>query len=131
MILALRILCVVVILSMLAITTWASMAVPLFDLPREVYGNPWFLATLLDAYWGFIAFWVWVAWKERRVAAGAIWLVAILLLGNFAMAAYALRELFTVERSEPLATVFARRNSGHLLLPSLLCAAAIGVYLLA
>jgi hypothetical protein len=55
-----------------------------------VCAEPWGLATMFDAYFGFLAFWLYVAWRERTLGARAGWLVALLLLGNFAIAAYAL-----------------------------------------
>lgn len=127
----LRALFLVVIASMLAVTTWASLHTPLFSIPREVFTHPWFIATLFDAYWAFVAFYVWVAWKERSLAARLLWFVSILLLGNISMAAYLLRELFAVPASGPLDEVFTRRNRGAPLLPALLTAASIAVYLLA
>ncbi|MFM1747651.1 MAG: hypothetical protein RLZZ188_1317 [Verrucomicrobiota bacterium] len=131
MIIALRLLFVVVIASMLAVTTWASLHTPIFSIPREVFTHPWFIATLFDAYWAFIAFYVWVAWKEQSAAARIGWFVAIIALGNIAMAAYLLRELFKVPAAGPLDPVFTRRNPGSVLLPVLLAVAGVGVYLLA
>lgn len=119
-----------VILSMGAVTGWASLHCALFDIPGEVVGHPWFIATLLDAYWGFITFYVWVAWKEQGWAARILWLISVLLLGNFAMAAYFLRELFSIRRTEELGLVFSRRNEGRIVLPGLLTAAASVVLLL-
>ncbi len=127
----LRGLFVSVIASMLGVTTWASFDTPLFDIPAEVISHPWFLATLLDAYWGFITFYVWAAWKERSGVARGLWLVNVLLLGNFAMAAYFLRELFAIRTTPEIGLVFTRRNPGHLTLPSMLLAAALVVLLLA
>lgn len=120
-----------VIASMLAVTSWASLHTPLFDIPPEVICHPWFLATLLDAYWGFITFYVWAAWKERSRTARVLWLVNVLLLGNFAMAAYFLRELFVIRTTPEIGLVFRRRNSGTLILPSMLFAAAVVVLFLA
>ncbi len=131
MIIALRLLFIVVIASMLAVTTWASLHTPLFSLPREVWTNPWFIATLLDAYWAFITFYVWVAWKEQSALARLLWLPAILALGNLAMAAYMLAQLFQVSANSPLAPVFTQRNRGALLLPGALTAGSVAVYLLA
>jgi hypothetical protein len=131
MIIFLRALFVVVIASMLAVTTWASLHTPIFSIPREVFTHPWFIATLFDAYWAFIAFYVWVAWKEQSAAARIGWFVAIIALGNIAMAVYMLRELFSVPADGPLDPVFTRRNPGSVLLPVLLGAAGVGVYLLA
>lgn len=131
MIIFLRALFVVVIASMLAVTTWASLHTPIFSIPRDVFTHPWFIATLFDAYWAFIAFYVWVAWKEQSAAARIGWFVAIIALGNIAMAVYLLRELFAVPADGPLDPVFTRRNAGSVLLPVLLGAAGVGVYLLA
>lgn len=127
----LRGLFILVIASMLMVTSWASLHCPLFEIPSEVIGHPWFVATLLDAYWGFITFYVWAAWKERSGAARALWLVNVLLLGNFAMAAYFLRELGAIRTTEEIGLIFSRRNPGHLVLPSLLLAAAVVVLFLA
>ena len=131
MIIFLRALFIVVIASMLAVTTWASLHTPIFSIPRDVFTHPWFIATLFDAYWAFIAFYVWVAWKEQSAAARIGWFVAIIALGNIAMAVYMLRELFAVPANGPLDPVFTRRNAGSVLLPVLLGAAGVGVYLLA
>lgn len=127
----LRILFLSVLSSMIAVTGWASMRCPLFDIPGEVATHPWFIATLLDAYWGFITFYVWLAWKEQGLAARVLWFPAVLALGNLAMAVYFLRELFAVKPADGLTPVFTRRHHGRAALPALLVAAAGGVYLLA
>ena len=131
MILFLRSLFIAVVVSMLGVTTWASLHTPLFGIPREVLGHPWFIATLMDAYWAFIAFYVWVAWKEQSTGARLLWFFAIIALGNIAMAVYLLRELFRVPVDGPIDAVFSRRNPGTLLLPGLLTALSAAVYLLA
>jgi len=48
----------------------------------------WFQATLLDAYFGFLTFYVGVAWKEQTLMRRLFWFVLIMLLGNMAMSAY-------------------------------------------
>lgn len=127
----LRGLFVVVFASMLGVTTWASLQCALFDIPREVATHPWFLATLADAYWAFIAVFVWVAWKEQSLAARVLWFIALIALGNLAIAAYFLRELFAIPTSGPLDPVFARRNPGRITLPAVLVGLSVAVYLLA
>lgn len=121
----------IVLASMLFVTSWASTQCPLFAIPADVIGHPWFIATLVDAYWGFLAFYVWIAWKEQGGAARALWLIAVLLLGNIAMAAYALRELFSLKSNEGIDVVFTRRNPGKTRLVGALCAAAAVVYFVA
>lgn len=112
MILFLRALFIIVLASMLGVTTWASFQCPLFAVPREVFSHPWFIATLVDAYWGFLTFYVWVAYQRTSWLARAAWLLAILLLGNIAMAAYCLAELWRTPRDGSLAELLTRRRDG-------------------
>lgn len=132
MILFLRALFVVVIGSMIAVTSWASSQQALGEFARSAtFRDPWVIATLFDAYWAFITFYVWVAWKEQSAGARVLWFVAIILLGNLAMAAYMLVQLFRVPANASLDEVFVQRQPGHLLLPAIIAAIAVAVYLLA
>ena len=106
----LRIAFSVILLAMLCVTTWASGVVALWKMPREVATHPWFIATLFDTYFAFLTFWVWVAYKEVSHVARTGWLIAILLLGNIAMAIYMLRELFRVPADARLETILLRRQ---------------------
>ena len=92
----LRILFGVVLASMLSVTTWASLQVSLFAIPRAVGGHPWFIATLFDTYWAFFTFYVWVAYKEVAWLSRVLWFIAIVLLGNIAMSIYCLVQLWRV-----------------------------------
>lgn len=136
MIWLLRISFCVIIASMLGLTGWASLQQSLGDFARsETIRHPWVLATLADAYWAFLTFFVWVAWKEQAWPARVLWLVSIVLLGNFAMSAYMLRELFAVSARGPvgpaLQQVFTRANPGQVVLPGLLTVVSVVVYALA
>ncbi|MFA6962850.1 MAG: DUF1475 family protein [Opitutaceae bacterium] len=130
MLIFLRTLFFAVIACMLAVTGWASAQCALFDIPREVFTHPWFIATLFDVYWAFIAFYVWVAWKEQSLGARILWFVAIILWGNIAMALYFLIELFRIQKSEQLDEVFSTRRPGKLPLPAVLASLGVLVYLL-
>jgi hypothetical protein len=130
MIIFLRALFVFILLAMSWGTLRASLAQALFDIPPDVYLNPWFQVTLLDAYFAFLTFFVWVAWKEKRTAARVLWAVAIALWGNFAMAAYLLRELFRIRADGELSEVFATRRDGGLRWPAAFVAVGVAVYLL-
>ncbi len=129
MILGLRLFFTLVVASMLGVTFWASGQCPLFGVPREVATHPWFIATLFDAYWGFLTFYLWVLWRERSWWARGTWLIAILLLGNLAMASYALEATF---RASPQAKVpdwvMQRRDSCSPLGPAL---ALVGIAVIA
>ncbi len=124
----LRILFLGVFAAMVSVTTWASFQQSIFAIPREVFTNPWFIATLFDAYLGFLTFYVWVAWKEPRFGARLLWFVAIMALGNLAMALYALSELFRIREPADFKELLAHRNSGSLVLPGILVALSIAVY---
>jgi len=129
--LALRILFSAVLLGMFGLIIWASSHTALFDIPREVASHPWFITTLFDAYLAFVAFWVWIAWKEGTIAARVLWLFTLLLWGNPAIAAYMLLELSRVKREGGgLDAVFTRKRPGHLKIPAILFVLAVAVYLL-
>lgn len=108
---ALRVFFFVVLASMLAVTSWASWRCPLFAIPGDVAGHPWFIATLFDAYWGFLTFYVWVVFKQTAWASRAVWLVAILLLGNIAMALYCLAELWRAKPADGLRGVLVNQRA--------------------
>ena len=132
MIILLRGLFIVIIVSMLGITSWAGSQQSLSAFAHSAtFRDPWVIATLFDAYWAFITFYVWVAWKEQSLGARLLWFVAIVLLGNLAMSAYMLAQLFGVPAAGPLDEVFSRRQPGRILLPGVLAAIAVAVYLLA
>lgn len=132
MILFLRFLFIVVIGTMIWVTSWAGMHQSLGDFARSAtFRDPWVIATLVDAYWAFITFYVWVAWKEQSLASRVLWFISIILLGNIAMAAYMLAQLFAVPASGPIDRVFAHRQPGKLALPAVLAALGIAIYLLA
>jgi hypothetical protein len=111
MIVLLRITFATVLVAMLCVTSWASSVVALWSIPREVAAHPWFVATLFDAYFAFLTFWLWLAWKERSWFPRVAWLVGILLLGNIAMAAYMLIQLFRLPTTATLDQLLARRNA--------------------
>ncbi len=111
MILPLRLFFLVVLVSMLAVTSWASMQCALWKTPREVVTHPWFIATLFDTYWAFLTFYCWVVYKEASWIARIAWLLVILLLGNIAMAVYMLIQLFRVPVSARIEDVLLRKTA--------------------
>jgi len=95
---------------MVVLTIRTSLTISIADAWDSYAANPWAVATLYDAYFGFITFYVWVAYKETSLAARAIWLVLILGLGNIAMSLYVLIQLFRLRPEEPLEALFMRRK---------------------
>ncbi len=110
---ALRILFGFILVSLAGYTAWASMHQPVWEWRGLTQGPDryWTMATLIDAYYGFITFYVWVAYKERRWAPRIGWLIAILLLGNMAMSAYVLLQLQRLPREAPAAAILSARNA--------------------
>lgn len=96
-----------ILLTMLYVTITAS-------LERSVFANGhlmqdrWFVATLVDAYCGFITFYVWVAWKEPNLFGKVLWFVLIMGLGNIAISAYMLLQLKKLKPGEPLSRLLLR-----------------------
>jgi predicted permease len=105
----LRLAYVGVILTMLAVTGWASSQVALWETPRAVVLHPWFIATLFDTYFAFLIFYAWVAYKETTILARVLWLLAILLLGNIAIGAYMLIQLFRVPANATIEDLLLRK----------------------
>ncbi|MCB1100693.1 MAG: DUF1475 family protein [Verrucomicrobiae bacterium] len=111
MIVALRIFFIIVLVSMLAVTTWASSDTALWSIPVDVSSHPWFIACLFDAYWGFLTFYCWVIYRESSIIARAGWLIAILLFGNIAMSVYMLILLFKLPVNATVRDILLRPQS--------------------
>jgi hypothetical protein len=93
---------------MAVLTIRTSLAVSLWSAWDSYAANPWAVATLYDAYFGFITFWVWVAYKEDALWPRLLWLVLILGLGNIAMSLYVLIQLFRLKPEQSVEALFRR-----------------------
>ena len=108
--LALKLLFAGIFLWMTVLTIRTSLTVSLWSSLDSFAGNPWAVATLYDAYFGFITFWLWVAYKETAAWRRILWLVLILSLGNIAMSLYVLIQLFRLKPEDPAEAVLWRRS---------------------
>jgi len=99
---------VAILIGMLYVTTVASLDRSILKVGPDLLGDRWFQATLADAYFGFITFYVWVAYKETTWASKIIWLVLVLLLGNIAMSIYVLIQLWRLKKEQPIHSVLLR-----------------------
>lgn len=99
-----------VLVTMLCVTSWASLQCTLWKTPQSVVLHPWFIATLFDTYFSFLTFYIWLAYKETGWAARFGWLVAILLLGNIAMSLYMLITLYRLPANAGVEQVLLRRT---------------------
>jgi predicted permease len=109
----LRVLFGLIFISLLAFTSFASsqQSVLAWQGLLRAPDRWWTIATLMDAYFGFMTFYVWVYWKERRALPRLLWFIAIMLLGNMAMSAYVLRELARLKPDEPTASLLTARRA--------------------
>ena len=102
-----------ILISLAVYTSWASTQQAVWEW-RGLLVPPdrwWTIATLIDAYFGFIIFYAWVFYKERGTAARLGWFVAIMLLGNMATAGYLLRELGRLRPGDDASAILLRRGN--------------------
>lgn len=102
--------CYLVLALMLYVTISASLHQDIVTATRQLWPDPWFRATLADAYCGFLFFWLWVAWREQSAAKGALWFVLIMALGNLAMAGYLLLQLRVLKPGDGIEALLQRRG---------------------
>ncbi|MBK9502745.1 MAG: DUF1475 family protein [Leptospiraceae bacterium] len=109
MITVLKIIFSFILVSMLYVTTWASLELNLFTHLPTLLKDPWVIATLFDAYYGFITFYLWVCYKENSMIARLLWLIGIMLLGNIAMAIYVLIQLFKLDKDATMTDLLIKK----------------------
>ena len=97
---------------MILVTGWATLHQPVQQWGGLTTGPDryWTLATLTDAYCGFLTFYVWVLYKEQRWVARIAWFVAIMLLGNMAMSVYVLIQLWRLRRDQGAFEILQARH---------------------
>ncbi len=98
-----------ILLAMLFVTVRASLVRSVLD-NGPLMSDVWFQATLADAYFGFLTFFVWVAWKEPTFLRRAIWFLLIMLLGNLAMSVYVLIVIVKLPEGAEFAELLARNH---------------------
>lgn len=103
------------LVSLVGVSIWATSKVGIGEAIRELLAtpaagtHPWFIATLFDAYFGFLWFWAWIAYRETSNGIRALWLVLVLGLGNIAMAAYMLLQLRRLPAGGTVGQLLLRR----------------------
>ena len=99
-----------ILAAMLSVTSWASLHIAIWNAGPDV-SDPWSVATLFDAYAGFLTFFVWVAYKEPKLWTTGLWFVLIMALGNIAMAVYVLKELWGLPADASIDTLLLKRRA--------------------
>lgn len=60
----------------------------------RLVGMPWGIVSLVDLYVGFILFSGWIIYREKSTPRAAVWVVLMMVLGNFTAALYVLLALY-------------------------------------
>ena len=100
-----------ILIAMLAVTTYATLDRSVFKVGSDLTSDRWFQATLADAYFGFITFYVWLFYKERSSLFRLIWFVLIMTLGNIAMSIYVLIQLWRWNPTTGVEGILLRRSA--------------------
>ena len=53
------------------------------------FKDPWGIVALVDVYVGFMFFSAWVIFREKNLLVALLWVVSIIILGNFPAGVYA------------------------------------------
>ena len=102
---ALQILFLTIFVWMVIMTTRTCLQISIWDAWPSYKSNPWAIATLWDAYFGFLTFFIWVCFKESSIAMKLLWFLLIMALGNIAMSLYVLLQLNKLKPDQPVSEV--------------------------
>lgn len=109
-------LAVAALAALIGVSVWATMKIGIVPAIQALLADPaggthpWFVATLFDAYFGFLWFWAWIAYKETSNLARGLWLLGVLALGNMAMATYMLLQLRKLPAGAPAQALLLRAS---------------------
>jgi len=62
---------------------------------RVLLSMPWGIVSLVDVYVGFALFSCWIVYRERSLVRSIVWVVLVMVLGNFTASLYTLIALQT------------------------------------
>jgi len=93
---------------MIVLNIRTSLTVSLWSAWPGFVASPWAVATLWDAYFGFLTFYIWVAWRERSPVSRVVWFILIMCLGNIAMSGYMLIQLARLKPYDSIETLLKR-----------------------
>lgn len=102
--------CLFVFLAMTAVSVWASLESNVWIGFQQVMALRWGAATMADAYFGFLWFWLWICVREPGWSKRLLWLLLLFAWGNFAMAAYVLWALRTLTPQDGVETLLLGRR---------------------
>jgi hypothetical protein len=95
---------------MIALTVVAIQEASLTEAGSALWKDAWFRLTLADAYFGFLIVYLWVVYKERTLWARTVWFLLFMTLGNMAVSAYILIQLFKVRQGNLAESLLLRAD---------------------
>jgi Protein of unknown function (DUF1475) len=110
--LTLKLLFGAILVGMIGVTSWASVTQSVWQWQGLVRApdHAWTIATLCDAYAGFITFYVWVYWREQWLGR-ILWFWGIMLLGNMVMSLYMLIALWRLPADQPITNLWMNKHA--------------------
>ncbi len=109
----LRLVSLGVLVSMVSVTVIASGDRGLFEAGSALWPDPWFRATLADAYFGFLFAYLWIAWREPTWPRRVLWFVLVMTLGTIAVSVYLLIRLWMLPRGASVRDLLLRPAPGR------------------
>jgi hypothetical protein len=94
---------------MLALTVWSAAHENILAIPPVVLNDVWFKATLFDAYFAFLSFFLWICYREKSLRLKVFLFFAIVCLGNLAMSIYVLIALYRLKPGEGVEKLFLKQ----------------------
>ena len=88
------------LISMIVITTMASVEEGVFEALIRLWDEIWFKATILDFYINQLIIWGFICWYEKNLVKSLLWLILCLCFGSMASAFYLIIKFLQVRKSE-------------------------------
>ena len=98
------------LVSIIAVTSWASLEQNVMLGFEYLFESRWGIATLFDTYFGFLTIYLWIAYKEVTWAKRLLWLVLVLALGSIAFSIYILNQIRLL-KGGPIENLLIRKSS--------------------
>jgi len=99
--------------TLAALCAWAEAGQGVTAALVEMAATRWGLTTLVDLYTAFFSVWLWIAWRERSLAARLVWGLLIAGLGSMAIAAYVVLALRRLPPGSPASSLLLPAAGGR------------------
>jgi hypothetical protein len=96
------------LISLIWLTTLASLEENVLTGGAKLLEFKWGTATLLDAYYSFIWFYLIILYKEKKATSKIIWLFATLFLGSMAASIYLIKTYWHAPKNAGLDYLFKK-----------------------